>query len=83
MGWIKNTAGRPDSQFTLLLGWNILTALLVVYVVVRGSMGTPVAVDSEVWAVCVGMAVGKGYNYVKRRGQAAADAPLPGEDLAG
>jgi len=76
MTWIKNTAGKPDSQLTLQTSWSVLGMVLVLFVVGRNTMqGLPVG--WEVWAFVATMTGSKTLSYVRRRGQ------KPPDDMAG
>ena len=65
--WIKNTAGKPDSQLTFLAGWHVLAMLVVVAVVVGPLAGRAVEVDMEVWAFLASAIGLKSWSYRGRR----------------
>jgi hypothetical protein len=80
MKWVKNTAGKPDSQLTMQLGWNGIGMLVVVLVVgISTYKGTPIT--DMVWYFLLGAMGIKGATYVSRRN--STPPPVAGEDLGG
>jgi len=76
--WIKNTAGKPDSQLTFLALWNLVGVGLCVL-----TVATAKPVDVEVWCF-VGAAMGlKAASYVSRRKQSDATAADERDTTAG
>ena len=89
--WIRNTAGKPDSQLTMQTMWNLLGMLLVVIVVAR-SVFAGGTVDDGVWWFVGAMAGVTTTGYVSRRGvggvvkdgvvkEPITSAEMPSEDL--
>ncbi|MEZ4435428.1 MAG: hypothetical protein R3F65_23745 [bacterium] len=69
--WLTNSAGRPDSQLTQQVGWNLVLAVLIVADAARALITGQPMPDYLMPVVC-GAAGVHGLTYVRRRGQEKA-----------